>query len=194
MHAPVANLRFFKTFLTDPMQVGAVLPSGAALARQITDPIDFEKARVIVELGPGTGSFTRLLLERKREDARLIAFEINRDMADFVAENFPGVELVRGSAEKLEEYLKEQEITGVDAVVSGLPFANFPAALQTRILDGVATALKPGGVFLGFTYYHSNVMPTTRRYRARLEKTFSRVTRMPVMKNVPPAYVMRCER
>lgn len=190
----MANLRFFKTFLTDPMHVGALLPSGAALAKQITDPIDYEKAKVIVEFGPGTGAFTKLLLERKRKDTRLIAFEINPDMADFIAEKFPGVELVRGSAEKLVEYLKEQEIHTVDAVVSGLPFANFPPAVQGRILDGVASALKPGGVFLGFTYYHSNVMPTTRRYRAKLKKTFSRVTRMPVMKNVPPAYVMRCER
>ena len=190
----MANLRFFKTFLTDPMHVGALLPSGAALAHQITEPIDYEKAKVIVEFGPGTGVFTKRLLEKKRKDARLIAFEINPDMADFIAENFPGVELVRGSAETLDEWLEKEKIPSVDAIVSGLPFANFPPAVQARILDGAAAALKPGGVFIGFTYYHSNVMPTTRRYRARLKKTFARVTRLPVMKNVPPAYVMRCER
>ena len=190
----MASLRFFKTFLTSPKQVGAILPSGPELAKQITGPIDFATAEVIVEFGPGTGAFTKVLLERKRNETRLIAFEINREMADYFEERFPDVELVRGSAEELEEYRKDKGIGPVDAVVSGLPFANFPPALQTRILDGVATSLKPGGLFLGFTYYHSSVVPTTHRYRARLEKTFSSVDRIPVLKNVPPAYVLRCVR
>ena len=194
MAGPVASLRFFKTFLTSPKQVGAILPSGPALAKQITEGIDYDKAKVLVELGPGTGSFTRVLLERKKKETRLIAFEINDEMADFCAENFPEVELVRGSAENLVAYLAEQKIDQVDAVVSGLPFANFPVPVQAKILDGVAASLKPGGLFLGFTYYHSSVVPTTHRYRARLKKTFGTVDRIPVMKNVPPAYVLRCSK
>lgn len=188
----MASLRFFKTFLTSPKQVGAFLPSGPALARQITDPIDFAAAKVIVELGPGTGAFTRVLIARKRPETRLIAFEINSEMADYCAEHFPDVELVRGSAETLAEYLAGQGIEQVDAVVSGLPFANFPPEVQAKILDGVAGALKDGGLFLGFTYFHSNLVPTTHRYRERLRRTFDRVERLPVIRNVPPAYVMRC--
>jgi phosphatidylethanolamine/phosphatidyl-N-methylethanolamine N-methyltransferase len=190
----VASLRFFKTFLTSPKQIGAILPSGPALAKQITDPIDFDAAKVIVEFGPGTGSFTRVLLERKKKDTRLIAFEINEEMADFCATEFPDVELVRGSAENLVAFLAEQKITGIDAVVSGLPFANFPVPVQTKILEGVASSLKPGGLFLGFTYFHSSMVPATHRYRAKLKKMFAHVDRIPVMKNVPPAYVMRCKR
>lgn len=190
----MASLRFFKTFLTSPKQIGAILPSGPALAKQITEPIDFDAANVIVEFGPGTGSFTRVLLDRKKQHTRLIAFEINPEMADYCAEQFPGVELVRGSAENLVAFLEEQKIAEIDAVVSGLPFANFPVPVQTRILEGVAKSLKPGGLFLGFTYFHSSMVPATHRYRAKLKKMFAQVDRIPVMKNVPPAYVMRCQR
>lgn len=190
----MASLRFFKTFLTSPKQIGAILPSGVALSKQITAPIDFENAKVIVEFGPGTGSFTRVLLERKKKDTRLIAFEINDEMADFCAKEFPGVELVRGSAENLVAYLKEHKIAEIDAVVSGLPFANFPVPVQTAILEGVASSLKPGGYFLGFTYFHSSVVPATHRYRAKLKTIFKSVDRIAVMKNVPPAYVMRCQK
>ena len=195
MAALVANLRFFKTFLKAPLQVGALFPSSPILAKKITDPIDYAKADLIVEFGPGTGVFTKILLERKRKETKFVAFEINPQMADYVAENFPEVELVRGSADLLPGYLKEKGYGKVDAVVSGLPFANFPTAVQTKILDGVASSLKPEGMFLAFTYYHSSMTsPTTHRYRAKLKKTFSRVERIPVMKNIPPAYVMRCER
>ena len=189
----MSSLQFFKTFLANPKQVGAILPSSPQLAKQITDPIDFDTAKVVVEFGPGTGAFTKRLLERVKPDTKVIAFEINPAMADFIAKTHPEVELIRDSAENLGDHLRERGIEHIDAVVSGLPFANFPTEVRDRILDGVARALRPGGLFLGFTYYHSSVVPTTHRYRAKLKKTFASVRRIPVLKNVPPAYVMCCE-
>ena len=188
-----AKLKFFREFLANPMQIGAILPSSPSLAREITAPIDFEDAKVIVEFGPGTGSFTEVLLARKKKDTRLIAVEINSTMADEIAKKHPEVDLVRGGAENLVDYLKERDVDHVDAIVCGLPFAQFPPRLQEKILGGVVKALKPGGLFLSFTYYHSNALPTTHRYRARLKKLFRSVRRIPVLRNVPPAYVSRCE-
>lgn len=188
-----SKLAFFKTFLSNPTQIGAILPSGDALARAITAPIDYASAAVIVEFGPGTGSFTEVLLRNKRPETRLLAFEVNETMADWVAESMPEVELVRDGAQNLLKHLEERGIDKVDAVVSGLPFANFPPALRDAILEGARAALKPGGLFLSFTYYHSGIVPTTHRYKARLGNLFQKVDKIPVMRNAPPAYVLRCK-
>jgi phosphatidylethanolamine/phosphatidyl-N-methylethanolamine N-methyltransferase len=189
-----SKLAFFKTFLAHPMQVGAVLPSGEQLCRHITDPIDFSTAKNLVELGPGTGAFTRVLLERMRPGTRLLAVELNDQMADWIAENLPQVELVRGDAGHLADHLRERKIETLDAVVSGLPFANFPGEAQYKILGAVHGALrKPGGLFLTFTYYHSRILPTTHRFEARLRKLFARVDHIPAIRNVPPAFVLRSE-
>ncbi len=193
MSAKASKLKFFKTFLTSPMQIGAVLPSSPALAREITAPIDYDRAKVIVEFGPGTGAFTEVLLQRKKPETRLIALEINDVMAEEMARAHPDVDLVHDGAQNLLEHLARRGIKEVDAIVCGLPFAQFPPRLQEEILDGVVRSLRPGGIFLSFTYYHSNALPTTHRYRARLKKLFKSVKRIPVLRNVPPAYVSRCE-
>ena len=43
------------------------------------EPIDFKKAKIIIELGAGLGCFTDKILETMSEDARLIIFEISLD-------------------------------------------------------------------------------------------------------------------
>lgn len=189
-----SSFEFFKTFLANPGQVGAVLPSGEALAAEMVRQIDFERARVLVEFGPGTGVFTRELLRHKHADARVIAFEVNPRMADWVASDFPEVELVRDGAQNIARHLEERGFDHADAIVSGLPFAAFPPRLRDRILLAAAEALPEGAPFVSFTYYHSHLVPATHAYRARLKRLFSRVDRVPVVRNVPPAFVYRCRK
>ena len=188
------KLKFFKAFLGNPLQVGAVLPSGERLAQEITDPIDFETAKVIVEFGPGTGAFTQVIQRRLKPDTKFLALELNPSMADGIEARFPKVDLIRDSAENLLEHLEARGIDKVDAIVSGLPFAFFPSDLQIRILEAACIALAPGGQFLSFTYYHSIPLPTANRYFARLRRIFSEVERVPVLRNIPPAFVLRARR
>jgi phosphatidylethanolamine/phosphatidyl-N-methylethanolamine N-methyltransferase len=187
-----AKLTFFKTFISNPRQVGSLLPSGHRLAQEITDPIDFRSAKVVVEFGPGTGSFTDVLIRRMKPGAKLIAVEVNHDMADSLERRYPSVDLVRDSAEHLRKHLDERGIEHVDAIVSGIPFALLPSVTQTKILDVAHDALRPGGLFLSFTYYHSIPMPATNRYTARLRRIFESVERVPVVRNFPPAFILRC--
>ena len=69
---------FLKTFLKD-RQVGAMSPSSRFLANKMLENINFDEAKVIVELGPGTGVFTHVLLEKMRPDATLLVFELNTE-------------------------------------------------------------------------------------------------------------------
>ncbi len=50
------ELRFFLQWLRRPAQVGAVAPSGRALAAALVAGIDIEAPGAVIELGPGTGA------------------------------------------------------------------------------------------------------------------------------------------
>ena len=63
---------FLWEYIKHPLRVGAVAPSGRGLARKMMEPVDFKQASVIVEYGPGTGSFTREILSRKSSETKLI--------------------------------------------------------------------------------------------------------------------------
>src|SRR6185503_18738237 len=71
------HVLFLKKFLRAPIQIGAVAPSSAGLAELITADIGLEQARLVVELGPGTGAFTGAIERRMRPDAKLVAVEVD---------------------------------------------------------------------------------------------------------------------
>lgn len=186
------DLRFLRSFLANPRRVGAAFPSSQALAGQITDPIDFARARVIVELGPGTGAFTRQLAQRAHPACRVLALELDAALAAYVAAQYPRVEVVHAAAQRLPEVLAERGITAVDAAVSGLPFANFSAAQQAAVVGAVRAVLRPGGAFVSYSYVHAQVLPTSRRFRRSLRERFGRFDIRPVLLNAPPALVYSC--
>ena len=168
------------------------MPSSDDLGRRITEGIELDRARTIVELGPGTGALTRFIVERAAADAQVMAVEIDHAFAKTVQSRFPRIQVVHGSAERLPEYVNG---TPADCIVSGLPWAAFPARQQIRILDAVLAALKPGGWFATFAYIHAAWLPGGVRFRTRLETGFSSVKLSPVIwNNVPPAFVYRCRK
>jgi phosphatidylethanolamine/phosphatidyl-N-methylethanolamine N-methyltransferase len=178
-----------------PVHTGAVAPSSPWLARCVVDEIGLEEARTIVELGPGTGPFTRVIAERARPDARILALELNARLADDLRARFARVEIVNDSAERLPDHLRSRGCAHADCVVSGLPFAGFSADLQTRLLGAIVDALRPGGRFATFAYVHAAWLPPGRRFRRLLESRFATVRRTStVWRNLPPAFVYRCEK
>src|SRR3954447_26943938 len=70
---------FAKNFLKHPNAVGWMLPSSPWVVNDVLKQIDWERAKVIVEYGPGVGTFTTKVLERMRPDGTLVALEINPD-------------------------------------------------------------------------------------------------------------------
>jgi len=172
--------------------MGAVVPSSDELGRRITEGIDLERARTIVELGPGTGALTRFIVERAAPDAQVMAVEIDQGFADTIRSRYPRVAVVHGSAERLPEYVNGSP---ADCIVSGLPWAAFAARQQAQILDAVLAALKPGGWFATFAYIHAAWLPGGARFRSKLDDSFSTVSLSPVIwNNVPPAFVYRCRK
>jgi phospholipid N-methyltransferase len=185
-------LRFVEAFLREPFKVGAFWPSSSALSRAVVDGCDFKRNDLVVELGPGTGSFTELLLRRLGRRGRLVAFEISDTNISELRRRFPDCEVIHDSAERAPQHL-----AGVKAhcVVSGLAWGNMLPATQDRIFGAMLESLAPRGQFVAFAYFHALWLPTSRRFRRRLLDNFNRVEMTPIVwRNLPPAIVYRCWR
>jgi phosphatidylethanolamine/phosphatidyl-N-methylethanolamine N-methyltransferase len=189
------HVRFFQLFLRAPRTVGAIAPSSSVLAAEIVRQAGVSDARTIVELGGGTGAFTERITREAPEDAVILSIEVNPTFAEILASRFADVHVVADSAERVSEHLRSAGRVFADCVVSGLPWAAFDGALQSRLLAAIRDVLAIGGTFATFAYVHASWLPTARHFRERLESNFASVHVTPVVwRNLPPAFVYRCTR
>jgi len=180
------TLFFWQAFLGDPRRVAALAPSSASLARLITSEIDRSRAPVL-ELGPGTGIFTRALIERGVPETRLVLVEAGGEFVDRLALQFPAATVLCMDAARLAA-LGPGFRPG--AVVSGLPLLSMSPRKVTAILDGAFALLAPGAAFYQFTY--SWRCPVPRRVLDRLGLKAMKIGA--AYANLPPASVYRITR
>lgn len=183
--------RFLREFVRDPLHTASVTPSSRALAAAMTQALPVTGEPVVVELGPGTGAFTRAIQERTGGRARHVAVELNAGWADLLTQRHPEVDVVRADARELPRLLADRGIGSVDAVVSGLPWVAYAPGPDGRGLHAlIVEALAPTGVFTQFGYSWTRWMPPARRQLADLRAHFAEVaTSRTVWRNVPSAVV-----
>ena len=136
--------------------IGAVVPSSRALGRRMADGLpDGGAPRRVLEVGAGTGAFTRELVDRLGPDDTLVVVEINAAFCTALRERLaewaerpgsPRVELIEGD---VLAYVPEGPF---DFVVSSLPLNALPEGLVAQIADALATMLAPGGTLVYFEY------------------------------------------
>lgn len=183
--------KFIKEFMKERKQVGAVAPSSKHLCKRMCKYIDFEKVKVIVELGPGTGVVTRELISRMNKDTLLFVLETNETFYLELKEEFknlPNVQLYNQSAENIIGVLKENNLTeaSVDTVVSSLPLTVIPKNIVDKIVINSKKSLKENGQYIQFQY--------SLNAKKLLKKTFKNVKINFVPINVPPAFVYVCNK
>lgn len=178
---------FLRQWFRDPVKMASVTPSGRQLARLMVAQLPPDCSRV-VELGAGTGVFTRALLDAGVPGSRLLVVEINPELAAFLRQRFPGVEVACADARHLGALAGADGMLGegkVDAVVSGLGMLSMSRALRTTILAAAFDALGDAGRFIQFTY--GPFSPVRRRERAALGLRVQRAGF--ALRNLPPATV-----
>src|SRR3546814_9904895 len=79
---------FARGFLKNPVMVGSVIPSSRFLIEKILAPVNWGRADVFVEFGPGVGTITKPILDRLKPDAKLIAVDTNADFCASLRHEF----------------------------------------------------------------------------------------------------------
>lgn len=152
---------FFRQWLKNPRAMASLAPSSRQLARRMVAQLP-PGARRVIELGAGTGVFTRALLERGIAPDDLLVVELNTELAEWLRERFEGVRIVNGDARDLVELARQSGFElgdGVDAVISGLGFLAMPRPIQQAILRAVFDVLGPDRPLIQFTYGPSSPLP-----------------------------------
>lgn len=182
----VQTALFAKNFLQHPRMLGSFIPSSRFLIRTLLGEMDFDRARVIVEYGPGVGTFTHAILARMRPDATLLALETNREFVDFLrgSTSDPRLKVIHGSAAAVRGALKAHGIDTADFVISGIPFSTLPAAEREAVLHATRAVLQPQGAFLVYQF--------SPMVLASLRQVFSQVRRGFQPLNMPPAQLFYC--
>lgn len=177
---------FLAGLLRDPIHTGAIAPSGRALANAMAAAVDPSAAGIVVELGGGTGSITRALLDRGVAPRRLVSVEFNPLFAAELRKRFPRISVLEGDAAELNALLDRHGFGAVSAVVSGLPLLNMRTETRQAILRESLSRLMGRGPFLQFTYgLKSPFGPLDPGVRAwRMQR---------VWRNIPPAAIWRVE-
>jgi len=176
------EIRFFRSLIEKPLTVGAVAPSGKALARVMAGYVDPGAPGPIIELGPGTGPVTEALLDRGIDPARLTLVEFDPDFCRHLRQRFPGVHVVQGDAYSLKYTLAGVLHEPAAAFVSGLPLFNKPLKMRLDLLDQASGLMKPDAPFVQFTYNAISPIPRSHG-RVRAEASGR------VWRNFPPARV-----
>ncbi|QTP58416.1 methyltransferase [Billgrantia antri] len=179
---------FALNFFKHPRMLGSIIPSSSFLIRRLLEPVDWQRARVIVEYGPGVGTITQEILNRLHPDATLVVIETNGDFVDYLNRTMfdPRLKVIAGSAETIEAELERLGLPAADYVVAGLPFSTMPADCRERILAGSQAALAPGGCMLIYQF--------SPKVSSDLHQTFSRVESAFEPINIPPARVYFCHK
>ena len=174
---------FLQGAIQQPGMVGAVFPSSKSTIVNMMKRVDWENCKLVVEYGPGVGTFTHHLLEHLPRDAQLLAIDTSAHFVEHLGKTIadPRFKAVLGSATDVERIVKAEGYDHADIVISGLPISTLPAEVAEEMVEATYRVLKPGGAFLTYQY----------RLKARrlTEQAFDRVDTKYVLMNVPPNHL-----
>jgi phosphatidylethanolamine/phosphatidyl-N-methylethanolamine N-methyltransferase len=181
----MANARlFFRRWMANPLQMGSVVPSGAALCRHVAAHAHAGPDEAIIELGAGTGVVTRQLLRTAIPPERLLVVEIVPEMARHLRAGLPpATRVIEGDARRLPALIPTEWHGRIGTVVVGIPLVLLPLAEQRRFVDAIE-AVAPGRGFILYTYCLTSPLPCKK-----LGLTARREAWTPL--NLPPASVFR---
>ena len=172
----------FRRFLAHPIKSAAVFSSSQDLSRLVASQVRPVDDGLVDELGAGTGAVTRALLSAVIPPDKLIAVELDAEMAGFLRESYPEITVVQGSALGLRELLPASALGRIGAIVCGIPVSLMPFEQQRELISAVMSLLPPGCPFLMYSYRLSSPLPTEKLGLSGKRLAFT-------LRNLPPASV-----
>lgn len=180
------HLLLLRAWISRPLQVAAVAPSSRWLADAITAEVPPDGGTVL-ELGPGTGAFTRALLRRGVPEDAVTLVERDPGFARLLRTRFPAATVLECDAAAATP---PRDRPGFSAAVSGLPLLSMSRTQVERILANTFAGLADGAPLFQFTYGPRCPVPRAVLLGLGLTASFRRF--VPI--NLPPASVYRIAR
>lgn len=179
---------FFREAVKNWKTSGTITPSSRFLANRMLKSIDFSKAQVIVEFGPGNGAITKKILEKLNPKAKLICFEINPNFNKQLKKiDNPQLEVLNISAENISEELEKLGYDKTCHIISSLPLTIIPDEVSSTILKNSYQSLCPNGTFIQFQYSLSYLKKLKAIFKKPISVEFE-------VLNLPPAFIYRCKK
>jgi phospholipid N-methyltransferase len=177
---------FARNFVKYPAMLGSVIPSSPFLVKNLMGRIDWGRARVLIEFGPGVGTITREVLKRMRPDAVLLVIELNQEFVQYLGTTIsdPRLRVVHGSAAHVRRILSEHGLARADYIISSIPYSLLPESLRKEIVHESRHALKAQGSLLVFQY--------NRTLLPYLKSSFGSVKQNFQLFNILPALIFQC--
>lgn len=185
MNIMLPSWLFFTELLKNPGAIGAVWPSSNALAFTMARQLPVVGEGLIVEIGAGTGSVTKALLESGIEPGRLLIVERSPAFVRHLRHRYPEIKIIQGDATQLHAIVPSNAV--VDAIVSSLPLRSLTTEEVSAVVGQWHRVLKTEGIVVQFTY-------NLRGLIKRNLDGFMEQTKCLVWKNIPPARVSRLSR
>jgi phospholipid N-methyltransferase len=188
LRTPGSSRRFLfaLNFFKSPAMLGSLIPSSRFLVNDVLNHVEWDKARVIVEYGPGVGTITQEILKRMRPDAVLLALELNEEFVTFLQEEIvdPRFHTVHASASDVRNVLTKLGLPCADYIISGIPYSTMPDAVRREVMQASREVLHPEGALLVYQFT-STVLPY-------LKSSFSSVRQNFQFLNILPARIFYC--
>jgi phosphatidylethanolamine/phosphatidyl-N-methylethanolamine N-methyltransferase len=172
--------RFLRSWAERPLQIGAVQPSGRALARTMASYVDPTSRGPVIEIGPGTGPVTAALLRRGVAPERLVLLEFSPEFCALLRKRHPAARVIEGDAYQIAKTLAPLRLAPATAVVSSLPLLTRPVAARLDLLRQCFSLMAEGAPFVQFTYATMAPMPPQG-------KDYTATPSRRIWLNVPPA-------
>lgn len=173
---------FFRQWLRNPLQIGALAPSSRELAEAMARLVPMPLGGPVIELGGGTGPVTAALLKAGAPPDQLYVIERDSTLYHHLTRRFPSAHVICGDAAELTHILRPLGVHDAGAIVSGLPMLSMKRSVQRAIIEEGFAMLAPGAPFIQFTYGLFSPVPR-RAFRVigHVEDA--------VMSNLPPARI-----
>jgi len=188
LRTPATSRRFLfaLNFFKSPAMLGSLIPSSRFLVNDVLNQVDWRKARVIVEYGPGVGTITQEILKRMRPDAVLLALELNEEFVTFLQEEIadPRFHAVHASASDVRNVLAKLRLPCADYIISGIPYSTMPHAVRREVMQESRQVLHPEGALLVYQFTNT-VLPY-------LKSSFGSVRQNFQFLNILPARIFYC--
>jgi phospholipid N-methyltransferase len=188
---------FFNRFLRKPANVASICPSSRYLSRRMMTDLHLQPDDVVLEFGPGTGAFTRVLHARYQgnEAPRYLGIEKDHNMYDYLVRTFDDLQFVRGDVRDVKTICDARDFPPATIVICGVPLTLMDDEGLSGLLSDVSDCMADTAVFRTFSYLHCYPTAAASRLRAHLRASFEGdYDSAPVIRNLPPALVLTGEK